>query len=116
MLDLGSLSGAAVDTDFSFALSVNADDEVVGYSYLPFDNGKGSINDPLGPWSVAFVYSHGLMVNLNDLIGAASKNYRLDSATAINDGGEIVAIAFDRKGDVFHAVLLTPNSDRPVKQ
>ena len=55
MLDLGSLSGAAVDTDFSFALSVNADDEVVGYSYLPFDKRGGSINDPLGPWSVALV-------------------------------------------------------------
>ena len=116
MLDLGSLSGASLDTDFSFALGVNADDAVVGYSYLPFDNGKSSINVPLGPWSVAFIYKNGLMVNLNDLIGAASTNYRLDSATAINDNGEIVVIAFDRKGDVFHAVLLTPNSDGPVKQ
>jgi probable HAF family extracellular repeat protein len=116
MLDLGSLSGASVDTDFSFALGVNADDVVVGYSYLPFDNGKSSINVPLGPWSVAFIYRNDLMVNLNDLIGAASTNYRLDSATAINDNGEIVAVAFDRKGDVFHAVLLTPNSDGSVKQ
>ena len=44
MLDLGSLSGASVDTDFSFALGVNADDEVVGYSYLP----SGDLD--LGQW------------------------------------------------------------------
>ena len=48
------------------------------------------------------------MVNLNDLIGTASKNYRLDSATAINDNGQIVAVAFDKSADAFHAVLLTP--------
>jgi probable HAF family extracellular repeat protein len=108
MLDLGSLSGASVDADLSFALGVNAADQVVGYSYLPLDQAPGIVQTPLGPWSVAFIYSQGLMVNLNDLIGAAAKNYRLDSATAINDNGQIVAIAFVSSADTFHAVLLTP--------
>lgn len=98
MLDLGSLSGASLVGDSSFALGVNASDQVVGYSYLPV-NGKQP---------VAFIYSKGLMLNLNDLIGDSAKNYRLDSATAINDKGQVVAIAFDNSAGVFHAVLLTP--------
>jgi probable HAF family extracellular repeat protein len=105
MVDLGSLSGAALDLDYSYALGVNVNDQVVGYTYLPSD----------GPWSVAFVYSNGLMVNLNDLIGVAAKNYRLDCATAINDQGEIVAIAYDNSAEAYHAVLLTPESAVPVK-
>ena len=105
MVDLGSLSGAALDMDYSYALGVNVNDQVVGYTYLPSD----------GPWSVAFVYSNGLMVNLNNLIGVAAKNYRLDCATAINDLGEIVAIAYDNSAEAYHAVLLTPESAVPRK-
>jgi probable HAF family extracellular repeat protein len=116
MIDLGSLSGAALDLDYSYALGVNINDQVVGYSYLPSGTKGDSINTPLGPWSVAFVYSNGLMVNLNDLIGAASGNYRLDCATAINDKGQIVVIAFNYSADAFHAVLLTPESAVPGKQ
>ena len=115
MLDLGSLSGASPDTDLSFALGVNASDQVVGYSYLPLVQAPGTGGTPFGPWPVAFVYEQGLMVNLNDLLGTASRNYRLDSATAINDSGQIVAIAFDRSADTFHAVLLTPDSSGPAK-
>ena len=110
MIDLGSLSGAAVETDLSFALGVNTFDQVVGYSYLPPVEMPGSTDVPLGPLSVAFIYSKGLMVNLNDRIGKASDNYRLDSATAINDQGQIVAIAFDKSAGAFHSVLLTPDS------
>jgi probable HAF family extracellular repeat protein len=113
MLDLGSLSGASVDGDLSFALGVNASDQVVGYSYLPMDQVAGS-HAPLGPHSVAFIYSKGLMVNLNDLIGTATKRYRLDSATAINDKGQIVAIAFDNSANAFHAVLLSPIASGPA--
>jgi probable HAF family extracellular repeat protein len=101
MLDLGSLGGASQDMDYSYALGINAADQVVGYSYLPYR----------GPWSVAFVYSKGLMVNLNDLIGDAVKDYRLDCATAINDKGQIVAIAYVNSAEAFHAVLLTPIAD-----
>ena len=63
-----------------------------------------------GPWSVAFVSQNGQMRNLNDLIGDASKEYRLDRATAINDKGEIAAVAFVNSVGTFHAVLLTPST------
>lgn len=106
MIDLGSLGGAALALDYSYAFGVNAHDQVVGYSYLPSD----------GPWSVAFVYRNGLMMNLNDLIGDASKNYRLDCATGINDKGEIVVIAYDNSAAAYHAVLLTPAASVPSIQ
>jgi hypothetical protein len=78
-------------------------DQVVGYSYLP---------SQLLMQQVAFLWSRdgyggGKMVNLNTLLGATGKNYRLISATAINDNGQIVANAFDQNGSP-RAVLLTP--------
>lgn len=103
MIDLGSLGGASIQSDRSFALGVNADDQVVGYSYLP----SNWENFPALE-QVAFVYSKGLMVNLNDLIGDSVKDYRLESATAINDNGQIVAIAFVHSAGAYRAVLLTP--------
>ena len=90
------------------ALGVNDADEVVGYSYLPTSAPSRSTSAPLGPWPVAFIYSQGKMRDLNELIGDAAKNYRLDSATAINEAGQIVAVAFNVPEEAFHAVLLTP--------
>jgi probable HAF family extracellular repeat protein len=101
MLDLGSLGGASLRSDRSFALGVNAHDQVVGYSYLP-------LPDWVVPQQVAFIYMNGLMVNLNDLIVTLTNRYQLYSATAINDNGQIVAVALDSFANVFHAVLLTP--------
>jgi probable HAF family extracellular repeat protein len=104
MIDLGSLSGASLKSDISFALGVNASDEVVGYSYLPS-------NKQPAPQQVAFIYREGLMVNLNDLVsqpGPGVLKYRLDAATAINDEGQIAVIAFDKSTGDFRAVLLTP--------
>jgi probable HAF family extracellular repeat protein len=101
MLDLGSLGGAAFGNDRSFALGVNASDQVVGYSYRPIDRMQ----------QVAFIYSRGLMVDLNDLIGTAAEDYLLYSATAINDKGQIVAIAHVNAAGDYHAVLLTPIVD-----
>ena len=98
MLDLGSLGGAYPENDRSFAFGVNATDQVVGYTYLPSD----------GLWPVAFIYSKGLMKNLNALIGPAANNYRLDCAMAINDRGQIVAIAFNNLEAAYNAVFLTP--------
>ena len=98
MLDLGSLGGASMESDRSFALGINVNDEVVGFSYLPE---SAPVVGDYPPQQVAFVYSKsfkGLMVNLNDLIGDAVKEYRLDSATAINDKGQIVAVAFVHSG------------------
>ena len=103
MIDLGSLGGATMQSDYSYALGINARDQVVGYSYLPFAEG---IHTPL---QVAFIYSGGIMVNLNDRIaGTDARRYRLDAATAINDKGQIVAIAYDNSTNLMRAVLLTP--------
>lgn len=113
MIDLGSLGGSFLESDNSYALGVNASDEVVGYSYLPSpcpacEREAGGSPVIHTPPPVAFVYRDGAMANLNDLIGKAATNYRLDSATAINDEGQIVAIAYDNSAGAFRAVLLTP--------
>lgn len=115
MLDLGALSGASNALDRSFALGVNEVDQVVGYSYVP-SNDPGVFHHPptvSPPQQVAFIYFRGEMIDLNTLIGSAAGRYRLHSATAINDNGQIAAIAFDESSDAFHAVLLTPVQDIP---
>jgi probable HAF family extracellular repeat protein len=103
MIDLGSLGTKGTDTDVSVALGVNKLDQVVGYSYLP---------SQVLMQQVAFLwsgdgYGGGIMVDLNTLLGPTGKNYRLISATAINDNGQIVANALDINGGP-RAVLLTP--------
>jgi probable HAF family extracellular repeat protein len=102
MIDLGSLGGASMESDRSFALGVNGSDEVVGYSYLPPAESRLQ--------QVAFVYRKGVMTDLNELIGKASDRYQLRSATGINEKGQIAAIAFDKEAGAFRAVLLTPTS------
>jgi probable HAF family extracellular repeat protein len=121
MLDLGSLGGTAEETDQSFALGVNATDQVVGYAYLPQTLGRvyGSISDLVHPpQPVAFVYQNGQMTDLNTLLLLPGNNsYRLFSATSINDNGQIVATAFNQSANNFHAVLLTPiTSPGPISK
>jgi probable HAF family extracellular repeat protein len=109
MIDLGSLGAQGTESDVSVALGVNKLDHVVGYSYLP-----GAPGMPLQ--QVAFLWIRnsngvGKMINLNQLLNDANdtgKNYRLISATAINDRGQIVANAYDKQNDGIRAVLLTP--------
>jgi probable HAF family extracellular repeat protein len=106
MVDLGSLGKPGTDTDVSVALGVNKLDRVVGYSYLPAGPGM--------PQQVAFLWRRGTaasgeMINLNKLLRATDRHYRLISATAINDNGQIVANAYDTlNGGGPRAVLLTP--------
>jgi len=108
MQDLGSLSAGSAASDRSFALGVNDNDEVVGHTYLP-DSGPGMGAGAIyAPRQVAFVYRNGTMVDLNNLIGDEAKNYQLYSATAINNNGQIAALALDLRANVFRAVLLTP--------
>jgi probable HAF family extracellular repeat protein len=110
MLDLGSLGGASMDSDNSYALGVNSSDQVVGYSYTPVSQDAGlGLEPPIQ--QVAFLYRQGVMVDLNNLIGGAAKEYRLYSATAINDKGQIAAIAYVNAAGDYHAVVLTPIVD-----
>jgi probable HAF family extracellular repeat protein len=108
MIDLGTLGGASMESDRSFALGINANDQVVGYSYLPSQGDERLGPTPQPVQAVAFVWNGKVMLDLNGLIGDAAKNYQLDAAVAINDKGQIAAVAFDKSDGVYHAVLLTP--------
>lgn len=55
-----------------------------------------------------FVDSDGILQNLNNLIPAGS-GYQIQSATGINDNGQIVANATDTATGQTHALLLTSN-------
>ncbi len=119
MKNLGSLGGKEPAIDMSCALGINQGDQVVGYSYLPLDRaGYGSpLNSVKAPQPVAFLYQNGVMTDLNELIGSAAKSYRLYSATAINDKGQITVNALDAESNTFHAVLLTPlPTDPPIRK
>jgi probable HAF family extracellular repeat protein len=56
----------------------------------------------------AFVYSNGTLQNLNNLIPPGS-GYQIQSATRINDNGQIVANAEDTATGQTHALLLNPS-------
>ena len=55
----------------------------------------------------------GQMIDLNTLLYGPGRNYRLISATAINDNGQIVANAYDIQTGGVRAVLLTPTGPIP---
>jgi probable HAF family extracellular repeat protein len=114
MRDLGSLDGSSEESDRSFALGVNSADQVVGFSYVLSGAGIKTYPpvDPLR--QVAFVYTQGVMRDLNTMIEDATARYRLSSATGINDQGQIAAIAVELSSGAFHAVLLTPSLDIPA--
>jgi len=73
MTDLGTLGGGS-----SFAYSINDGGTVVGYSWL-----AGRANPH------AFVYSNGIMLDLNSLLANGS-GWELTEAYGINDAGQIV--------------------------
>jgi probable HAF family extracellular repeat protein len=112
MRDLGSLDGSSEASDRSFGLGVNSADQVVGFSYVPSVVGIRVYPPDASPFQqVAFVYTGGVMRDLNTLIENNAQRYRLYSATGINDKGQITAIAMDASSNAFHAVLLTPSLD-----
>lgn len=75
MTDLGNLGGG-----FSYAFGINDSGQVVGDS-----------NTPGGGPTHAFLYSGGVMIDLNSLLPLSS-GWVLQSATAINDSGQIVGM------------------------
>lgn len=88
--DLGTLGG-----DYSQALGINNTGQVVGASNLV----------PGGPIR-AFLYSGGVMSNLNSLAAVKAAAWELETANAINNSGQIVGSGVI-KGET-HAYLLTP--------
>lgn len=60
----------------------------------------------------AWIYADGVVTNLNTLIPPAGLH--LQTATAINNGGQITGVAIDAQGR-YHAFLLTPGvEENPV--
>jgi probable HAF family extracellular repeat protein len=97
MQDLGTLPGG---TD-SFALALNDAGNVVGY----VDTTSGTQR--------AFLFSGGIMVDLNGLLPPGS-GWELAQATGINDSGQIVGIGFINGQP--HGFLLTPQAPATIPE
>ena len=102
MLDLGAIGSNNFLSDRSFGYGVNIHDEVVGSTYRPYEGGSLV--------QIAFVYRDGQMFDLETLVDASGADYRLYTATGINDAGQIAVDAIRISTGQLHAVLLTPNS------
>jgi len=96
MHDLGTLPGRTE----SFGDDINRFGQIVGFSRAGFD-------------SHAFLYSHGAMQDLNDLISPTS-GWILEFANAINDRGQITGTG-NHNGEE-HAFRLTPISDPKIDE
>jgi probable HAF family extracellular repeat protein len=101
MQDLGTLGGSLLGDiglgyDQSFGLDINANGEVVGYSYTPSSEQH------------AFLYRDDQMFDLNTLI-VANTGWTLTDATGINGSGQIIANGLNPDGE-SRAVLLTPST------
>lgn len=105
MQDLGTLpSQVPEDPDYteSYASDINDAGQVVGSSLSAFS-------------PTAFLWSNSTgMVDLNTLIDPDS-GWRLDTATAINNQGQIVGYSRFSSFD-YRAFLLTPKSSQPVPE
>ena len=102
MHDLGSLGAGSTMSDISSAYSVNIHDDVVGSTYRPFAGGS--------LYQTAYIYHAGVMSELEKLVDGSGADYRLLTATGINDMGQIVAQATQVSSGQTHAVLLTPTA------
>jgi probable HAF family extracellular repeat protein len=100
MRDLGTLGPGDSASDVSVGLGLNNHDEVVGWSYLLLPGG--------GVYQVPFIYRDGQMQNLETMVDGSLAGYRLFSANAINDAGQIVVDAAKAPTNQRRAVLLTP--------
>lgn len=91
LTDLGNLGG------FSIAYGVNNNGIIVGSADVP-------------PYSsAAVVWINGVMYQLADIITPKLPvNIQLDSALAVNDLGQIVAVGYDSVAQLSHTYVLNP--------
>lgn len=106
MLDLGAIGDNDFLSDRSAGYGINIHDEVVGYTYRPYTGGA--------LYQVAFVYRDGQMFDLETLVDASGADYRLFTATGINDAGQIAVDAKNVLTGQLRAVLLTPGAPTPT--
>lgn len=120
LIDLGTLNGSAD----SIGYGINSFGDVVGYSgpdAFFYSNGVMTglgagvafgINDSGqvvgGSNFGAFLYRNGMMADLNTMIDP-TRGIQLQTATGINDRGQIIVNGVDANGNVA-AFLLTPES------
>jgi probable HAF family extracellular repeat protein len=98
MQDLGDLPGGSDD---SVAYGNNDNGQVVGDSW-----------GATGPR--AFLWTSGTgMQDLNNMLDASGVGWRLGSASAINNAGQIVGLGINALGKQ-HAFLLTPTAEPPL--
>jgi probable HAF family extracellular repeat protein len=92
--DLGTLGGSS-----SFGDAINANSQVVGSSDLAGD-----------AVTHAFLYSGGVMMDVNSLVSssALAPYVTLNEATGINDSGWIIANGVDSRTGETHGYLLKP--------
>lgn len=101
MHDLGAIGNNDFFTDRSEAYGVNIHDVVVGTTYRPYQGGAA--------FAIAFVYRDGEILDLETLVDASGADYRLYTATGINDAGQITVDAIKISTNQIRGVLLTPN-------
>jgi uncharacterized membrane protein len=102
MQSLGAVDGDAG----SIANWINSRGQVVGASCPDTPLCKPGVDAP----SRAFLWQHGVMMDLNALVVGEPKLYLLN-ALAMNDAGQIVGIGLTPEFEV-HAFLATPVSGR----
>jgi probable HAF family extracellular repeat protein len=98
--DLGAVGNNDFYSDRSSASGINIHDHVVGTTYRPYQGG--------GLYSIAFIYRDGQMHDLESMVDASGADYRLYTATGINDVGQIAVDAIKVSTNEIRAVLLTP--------
>ena len=106
MQDLGAIGDNDFLSDRSFGYGINIHDEVVGSTYRPYTGGA--------LYQIAFVYRDGQMFDLETLVDASGADYRLYTATGINDAGQIAVDAIKISTGNLRAVLLTPGAPTPT--
>jgi probable HAF family extracellular repeat protein len=92
----------STDADHGFLWS-NGTMTDLGNNFFP-----AAVNDNGVIVGGPMIYSGGTLQNLNNLIPAGSP-YQIDSATGINNNGQIVADAYDTATNQTHALVLTPS-------
>lgn len=94
IIDLGTFGGP-----YSRADGLNDSGVVVGSA------STSTASSPNTP----FIYSNGRLTDLNTLAPATDTGWTIDSASGINDAGQILARGTNAPGGPEHVLLLTPN-------